>query len=55
MGFESKYNVKTGAKGYEISITQQVTSIALKNQCVQTNGTGMLRMKNLHRLIQNRY
>lgn len=37
MGFERKFIVKNDAKGYEISIAQQVTSIALKNN-VQTNG-----------------
>ncbi|MEP6794087.1 MAG: PA14 domain-containing protein, partial [Saprospiraceae bacterium] len=37
IGFERKFNVKTGAKGYDVSIAQQVTSIALKNN-IQTNG-----------------
>jgi hypothetical protein len=38
VGFERIFKVGQEAKGYEISIAQQVTSIALK-QNVSTNGT----------------
>ncbi|HZV70109.1 MAG TPA: family 16 glycoside hydrolase [Saprospiraceae bacterium] len=37
MGFERKFNIQNDAKGYEVSIAQRVSSIALK-QNVSTNG-----------------